>query len=203
MAASGIVVIRLPESIAERFPALEALEEDWKSVSRWALAAWLGFYALFLLHTATADDQPIADLLWLVIHEGGHLVFSPLGKFLGILGGTLLQLAVPLGFTFYFALKRHLPASALCLFFFFENFLGISVYMADAHKMELPLVSTGSGDTIHDWYYLFSSLHLLHRDTSIASGVNFLGWVGMVATVGWLGWRGWVSSTVPTNSGKQ
>lgn len=189
---------QLLDVLTERFPALEVLKEDWKPVPRWALASWLGFYALFLLHVTTADDQPIVDLVWLVIHEGGHLVFSPLGTFLGILGGTILQLAVPLGFAFYFALQRHLAATALCLFFFFENFLGISVYMADAHKMELPLVSTGGGEPIHDWYYLFSSLHLLHRDTRIASGVSFLGWAGMLATVGWLGWRGRRSSSAPS-----
>lgn len=179
----------LLNNIVERFPALEALEEDWKPIPKWALAAWLGFFGLFLLHVAATRDSPIVDLLWLIVHEGGHLVFAPFGQFLSILGGTILQLAVPLGFAGYFALQRHLAGTALCLFCFFENFLGIAVYMADAHKMELPLVSTGGGEPIHDWYYLFSHLHLLHRDTSIAAVVRWLGWMGMLATPLWLAWR--------------
>lgn len=177
----------------ERFPFLESLEEDWKPISRVALAGWLVFYVLFLLHIATAEGVYV-DLLWLILHEGGHLVFSPFGKFLMVLGGTVMQLAVPLGFAGYFALQRHAPATALCLFFFFENFLGIAVYMADAHAMALPLVSLGSGEVIHDWYYLLSTVHLLHRDTQLAALVKMTGWAGMFAAVVWLGWRGLVSA---------
>ena len=113
----------------ERFPFLESLEEDWKPVSRWALAGWLAFYALFLLHIARSESVSI-DLLWLILHEGGHLVFSPFGKFLMVLGGTLMQLAVPLGFALYFVLQRHAPATALCLFFFFEWYRRVDKYLS-------------------------------------------------------------------------
>jgi hypothetical protein len=177
--------------LCERFPFLESLEEDWKPVSRAALMGWLGFFLLFLLYLARVEDSPVVDLLWLIVHEGGHLVFAPFGKFLSVVGGTLLQLAVPLGLVAYFALQRQLPATALCLFFFFENFLGIAVYIADAHAMALPLVSMGSGEITHDWYYILSTLRLLHRDGQIAAVVSFAGWSGMLATVAWLAWRGW------------
>ena len=175
----------------ERFPFLESLEEDWKPLSRAALAGWLVFFLLFLLYLVRTEDSPYVDILWVIVHEGGHLVFTPFGKFLHVLGGTLLQLAVPLGFAGYFALQRYLPAAALCLFFFFENFLGIAVYIADAHAMALPLVSLGSGEIMHDWYYMLSTLHLLHRDGQIAGLVYFTGWAGMAGTVAWLAWRGW------------
>jgi hypothetical protein len=179
------------QDIYDRFPFLESLEEDWKPVSRGALAGWLAFFVLFLLYLARADDPPYVDILWLIVHEGGHLIFALFGKFLHVLGGTLLQLAVPLGLASYFTLERHLPAAALCLFFFFENFLGIAVYMADAHSMALPLVSLGSGEITHDWYYLLSRFHLLHLDAQIAGVVRLTGWAGMVATLTWFAWQGW------------
>lgn len=178
-------------NLYERFPFLESLDEDWKPVSRGAVLAWLVFFAFSLIYLARTDDQPYTDILWLIVHEGGHLVFMPFGRFLNALGGTILQLAVPLGFACYFSLHRQLPAAALCLFFFFENFLGIATYMADAHSMELPLVSLGSGEITHDWYYIFSSLRLLHRDGQIAAAVRFAGWAGMAATGFWFAWRGW------------
>ncbi|MGH9805394.1 MAG: hypothetical protein ACRD4D_09510 [Candidatus Acidiferrales bacterium] len=175
----------------ERFPFLESLEENWKPLSRGAVLAWVAFFVLFLIYLARTDDQPYVDILWVIVHEGGHIVFMPFGRFLHALGGTILQLAVPLGFAGYFALQRHLAAAALCLFFFFENFLGIATYLADAHAMALPLVSLGSGEVTHDWYYILSSLRLLHRDGQIAAVVRFAGWAGMAATLLWFAWRGW------------
>ena len=179
------------QHLFERFPFLESLEEDWKPVSRWAVLTWLAILVLFLFYLARTEDQPYVDILWVIVHEGGHLVFSPFGRFLHALGGTILQLAVPLGFACYFALQRHLAAAALCLFFYFENFLGIANYIADAHAMALPLVSLGSGEVTHDWYYILSTLRLLHLDGQIAAVVRLAGWAGMAGTIVWFAWRGW------------
>ena len=167
---------------------LEAFKEEWKPVSKSALVAWLVFYALFLLHALTNKSGfLIIDYVFLPIHEGGHLLFGFLGHTLMIWGGTLLQLLVPFALTIYFAYERHTTGAAFCVFFFFENFLNISVYMADARRLELPLVTVGSGeDVMHDWFVIFSSLGVLERDTTIAGIVRFLGWVGMLAVIGWL-----------------
>ena len=170
---------------------LEAFKEEWKSVSKTALIAWLVFYGLFLLHALTNKSGfLIIDYVFLPIHEGGHLLFGFLGHTLMIWGGTLMQLMVPLALAIYFAYERHTTGTAFCAFFFFENFLNISVYMADARRQELPLVTVGSGeDVMHDWFVIFSSLGVLERDTVIAGIVRFLGWVGMLAVVAWLARR--------------
>jgi hypothetical protein len=79
------------------------------------------------------------------------------------------------------------PAFAFCLFFFFENFLGIATYMADARAMQLPLVTIGDPEfTIHDWNAIFTSLGLLNWDTSIAAVVRIVGWIGMALVPVWL-----------------
>jgi hypothetical protein len=76
------------------------------------------------------------------------------------------------------------------VFFFFEQFLPISVYMADARAQELPLLTVGDSDyVIHDWNYLFDRLGLLDHDTQIAHAVRVIGWVGMLGTVAWMVWR--------------
>ena len=170
---------------------LDAWKENWQPVSRAALAAWMVFYAAFLVHAATsASGFLIIDNANLVVHEAGHLLFGWLGPTLGLLGGTLLQLLVPLLLAVSFSYRRHLPGTAFSAFFFFENFLSVARYMADARRQVLPLVSVGGGDDVdHDWFLIFSQFGGLPHDTSIAAVVRTLGWIGMIATVAWLGVR--------------
>ena len=74
---------------------------------------------------------------------------------------------------------------------FFEQFLPIARYMADARAQDLPLLTVGdSDDVIHDWAYLFGKFGVLDHDTQIAHAVRVLGWLGMVATLAWFLWRG-------------
>lgn len=76
------------------------------------------------------------------------------------------------------------------MFFFFEQFLPVSTYMADARAQELPLLTVGDADfVIHDWNYLFGRLGVLDHDVQIAHAVRLIGWIGMLATVAWMLWR--------------
>jgi hypothetical protein len=175
--------------LAARLPWLS---EGWKPVSKPALAGWLVFYTVFLLYAFSARGRWLfVDNANLVVHEGGHLLFSYLGEFMGLLGGTLLQLLVPAALAVYFAWQRHLPGTAFALFFVFQNLLGIAIYMADARAQALPLVSVGGGDIIeHDWLHLFSRFGVLHQDRRIAAFTDLIGWTGMLGTVAWFGFRG-------------
>jgi hypothetical protein len=130
------------------------------------------------------------DLVLIPIHEGGDLLFRFFGEFLNIAGGTLLQLGVPFMLATYFAFQRQVQGTAFCTFFFFEQFLPISTYMADARAQELPLLTLGDADyVIHDWNYLFTRLGVIDHDTQIAQAVRVMGWMGMTATFGWMVWR--------------
>lgn len=163
----------------------ERPEGDWRPVSRAALVGWLAFYALFLLHAATdGDGFLLIDNVNLIVHEGGHFFFSWFGETMGILGGTLGELLAPLLIAIYFFWHRQTVALAFAAFLFFENFLYIGVYMADARSLALPLV--GSGE--HDWEILFSQWGVLGHDRAIGGLTRRLGWIGMLATLAWLIW---------------
>jgi hypothetical protein len=165
---------------------LEQYFGDWKPVSSIAGIAWLVFYVLFFLY-ALADRSRflLIDYVNLMIHEGGHFFFSWFGYTITILGGTLGELIVPFLCALYFFWKREVTAVAFCGFWFFENFLYIGTYMADARAQVLQLV--GSGE--HDWEVLFTQWGLMLQDQKIGHAIRAIGWIGMIASVLWLAWR--------------
>jgi hypothetical protein len=170
---------------------LAPLRESWEPVSKTARLGWLVFYGIFLLYALTdKSGYLLIDYVFVPIHEGGHLLFSYFGHTLMVAGGTLLQLGVSLMLAIYFALQRRATGVAFCSFFFFENFLNVATYMADARAQELPLVTVGDPDFVeHDWFTLFSQMGVLEHDTQIAAVVRAIGWLGMIAVVVWLWWR--------------
>jgi hypothetical protein len=183
--------MHLPESWKKRLPFLERLESGWHPVSRGSLVRACAFYVWFLWDAGHgAGVLLMMDLVFVPIHEGGHLLFRYFGEFLGVAGGTLLQLGVPLALATYFFFDRHVQGTALCTFFFFEQLLPTSAYMADARAQQLPLLTVGDAEyAIHDWEYLFGKLGVLQRDIQIAHAVHIIGWIGMVGTVAWMVWR--------------
>lgn len=158
----------------------------WKPVSRAAVSGWLVFYLIFCLYALFNHSGFLSlDYVNLIVHEAGHFFFSWFGYTVTILGGTLGELIVPLLCGLYFFRRREVTAVTFCSFWFFENFLYIGTYMADARALALPLV--GSGD--HDWEILFGQWGLLQQDQRIGGITRALGWLGMLATVAWFAWR--------------
>jgi hypothetical protein len=167
---------------------LAPLREKWEPVSKPARIGWLAFYALFLLYAIRHRSEGlIIDLVFLPIHEGGHLLFSYFGHTLHVAGGTLLQLGVPVMLAIYFAFQRQILGTAFCAFFFFENFLNVATYMADARAQVLQLVTVGDPEFVeHDWFVMFGQMGVLQYDTKIAAVVRAIGWLGMIAVAVWL-----------------
>jgi hypothetical protein len=183
----------IPEWLSERFPFLDVLEEEWEPVSRGALIAWLAFYCVLIGNAAFGGTLfQWFDLVFVPIHEGGHLLFRFFGEWMMVAGGTFLQLFVPFALAVYFMFRRQLPGTAFCAFFFFEQFLPIGIYMSDARSQSLPLVTVGDPELAeHDWFYLFSHVGVLEHDAQIGSFFRLLGSIGMLVTAGWLAWRSW------------
>src|ERR1700682_5098973 len=148
----------IPDSLSERLPFLNALDEPWEPVSRAAVIAWLAFYLLLIGNAVLAGKLfQWFDLVFVPIHEGGPLLFGYFGKWIMVAGGTILQLFVPFSLAVYFVFRRQLYGTAFCAFFFFEQFLPVGIYVADARSQSLEYVTVGDTDfAVHDWFYLFS-----------------------------------------------
>ncbi len=153
-------------------------------------------FLLYLLaaHDAigAADDSTILYMLHnvnLVFHEAGHPIFGILGnRTLAILGGSLGQCLVPLIVAVAFWMQREPAGLSFAAFWFFENLLDVSVYMADGRYLQLPLIG-GLGMEAHDWRNLFNIWDLWNWDQALSKTVAWLGWAGMVGAWAWLALR--------------
>jgi hypothetical protein len=162
------------------------------------------FFAWFLWYAVgkQGGDFAFLDSGNAVVHEGGHALFGHFGDFLGVAGGTILELLVPLLLALAFHARWQAVGYALFLLIVFENLLYVARYMADARARALTYIAIGgvsfSGDempdpNMHDWYNLFSGSGVLQYDTRIAAAVFKIAWVGMIGTVLWFGWRCYTS----------
>jgi hypothetical protein len=118
------------------------------------------------------------------IHELGHIIFSPFGEFMHILGGSLFQCLFPILWLIGFLQKKWYFASALCWCWLGLNLFDVATYAADARARLIPL-SVGLGafgidptdtekayDHSHDWYQILSRTQHLNSDLVIAHNLR-------------------------------
>ena len=178
--------------------AVEPASRPWKPVPFWALAVTsvCFVFLMYLLKTDLLGHHSFwmrgLHRVNLVFHEFGHPAFSYFGRTMNILGGTLGQLLIPLIVTVAFWRQRDALGYAVGGFWFFENFLDVAVYMADAQVLILPLIG-GLGSEAHDWRNLFTMWGVLDKTPVIAGTTQTLGWLGMFTVWIWLSWR-WLCS---------
>ncbi|MGB1700228.1 MAG: hypothetical protein ACPHRO_09760, partial [Nannocystaceae bacterium] len=136
---------------------------------RLAVTVALGLYGVLMVFTP--DEFRFMDWVDLVFHEAGHLFFTPLGRVMHFLGGTLGQLFWPIACGIYFWRRSQRFSSAVMVLWLGQNMFNIARYMKDAVLTELPLVGGG----MHDWNWLLSRYHLLHRAQLFGNLVYALG----------------------------
>ena len=160
---------------------------DWEAVTAGRLIAFgigAGLFVLFIL-VSESGFVFLIDHANLLFHEAGHPIVGMFSSRLEPYGGTLGQLVFPIVLAVSFRRKGQPLSFAASLLWFFENWLNIARYMADARAQELPLV--GGGD--HDWNTIFGRWNSLAYDTHIASVVRCIGWIGLATVCLWVVWR--------------
>ena len=128
----------------------------------------------------------------LAFHEAGHILFLPFGAFLTSLGGSLMQLAVPV--VCLVALVRQNKdafGGSLALWWTGENLLDLAPYVADARALELVLLGGFTGREVdgHDWEAILTTLGWLAYDRTLGQTAH---WLGVAVIVGALVWGGGV-----------
>jgi hypothetical protein len=151
------------------------------------LAAWTWHFARAPLGDAATDS--ILHLPNLVFHEAGHVIFAVFGRFMSVLGGSLLQVALPLAIAVAF-LRQHDPfGAAVCTWWAGENLLDLAPYIADARKLQMVLLGGRTGAEVegHDWEYLLTALGWLHLDRTLGVAAHRVGLMVMIGALVWAG----------------
>lgn len=140
----------------------------------------LAIYLIFFLwgwsfiladHYSAELNNSFMHMINLVFHEAGHVIFRLLGHFMSILGGSLLQLIVPVVFLFSFIQRKDTFAASIMLWWLAQSMMDLVAYIDDAQRQEMWLLGGVQGKDmpgIHDWNNILSQLGLLQYNHVIA-----------------------------------
>ncbi len=158
------------------------------------LVIWSCFF-LFASIESNAVGRSFMHLVNLPFHEAGHIIFSPLGRFIQVLGGTLGQLLMPMVCMAVLLLKtRDAFGAAVALWWLAESFMDIAPYINDARSLNLMLLGGVTGKDVpdyHDWEFILRKVGLLKMDHALAYLAQGAGIVIMVAALVWAATNVW------------
>jgi len=183
------------------------------TLSRTALLALLALWTWrFATHPLSEEviGGAFLHVVDLVFHEAGHLIFSPFGAFMTSLGGSLMQVLVPVVCAIAFVRKPDYFGAAVAVWWAGQNLVDLGPYIADARALQITLLGGATGAEVegHDWEAILTSLGWLHRDRQLGIAAHVVGSLVMVASLAaaaglvWRDYSGGMSSnqTLPRSS---
>ena len=158
------------------------------SAGRALLLALLGWWTWrFVSHPLDWEvmNASFLHLVNLPFHEAGHYIFLPLGEFMTILGGSLLQVIVPIVCAVAFARRDDWFGTAVGGWWAGESLVDLAPYIADARALQMPLLGGATGAEVegHDWEAILTRLGWLHLDHTLGMTVHVAGSVVMIAAL--------------------
>jgi hypothetical protein len=141
---------------------VRALTSNHRQLTRLAVALGLGVYGFVRLRNQEHWD--LLDDVNLAIHEAGHVFFQPLGDTVVVLGGSLLQVIVPLAFVAYFMRQREAFSASVVAAWLGASLANVALY-------------------IHDWWYLLTEWDMLSQNLAIAGWVRVAGALSFIIAV--------------------
>lgn len=156
-----------------------------------ALVAGLAVWTLSFMRTPLAPDinESFLHLPNLIFHEAGHIIFSPFGRFLTVLGGSLMQCLVPVIAAIAFIRQEEPFSAAICGWWAGQNLVDLAPYIADARALQMVLIGGKTGAEVegHDWEYILTQLGVTHLDQGIGRTAFALGVVIMIGALTYAG----------------
>lgn len=152
----------------------------------------LGLKFILSPMAVTDTGKRALHLINLPFHEAGHILFLPLGGLMTGLGGSLMQLLVPLLCLLVFLFKsRDTFGASITLWWLGESFMDLAPYINDARQMSMILIGgiTGRDDPdMHDWHHILRDMGMLQYDHTLALGALVIGIVLMILSFIWGGY---------------
>ena len=154
---------------------------------KFALVAGLAIWTIQFARTPLSDDamDSFLHLPDLVFHEAGHIILSPFGRFMTVLGGSLMQVLVPVVAAIAFVRQQELFSAAICGWWAGQNLIDLAPYIADARALQLILLGGHTGAEVegHDWEYILTQLRVTHLDHQIGMTAYAIGLLIMIGSL--------------------
>jgi hypothetical protein len=136
--------------------------------------------------------ESFMHMINLPFHEAGHLIFSPVGRFMQVLGGSLGQLLMPLICLGALLIQnRDAFGATVGLWWFAESLMDLAPYINDARALDLVLLGGVTGKEVedyHDWEHILRTLGWLQYDHVLAHSAHVLGSLLMILAFIWGGY---------------
>jgi hypothetical protein len=155
----------------------------WAGVSILAILTW--HYAR--LPIDGSGEAGFLHLPNLVFHEAGHWILMPLGRFMSVLGGSLMQALIPVVCSIAFLRQGNRYGAAVCMWWAGQNLIDLAPYIADARRLQLILLGGFTGAEVegHDWEYILSTLGWLQYDLALGRTAQAAGALVMAGATIW------------------
>jgi len=153
-----------------------------------------GWVFIFKPIASNYAGESILHLINLPFHEAGHIFFSPFGRFLHVLGGSLLQIIIPAVCFVAFLIRKEPFSASIGLWWAGQSFIDMAPYINDARTGQLMLIGGVTGQEapdFHDWNVLLSMTGLLDYDGVIAHLAKYFGVVLILLALLWGSYSLW------------
>jgi len=150
-----------------------------------------GLVFIFKPIASNYAGESFLHLINLPFHEAGHIFFSPFGRFLHVLGGSLLQVIIPVVCLVAFLMRREPFSASIGLWWVGQSFIDMAPYINDARAGQLILIGGVTGQEapdFHDWNVLLSMTGLLNYDSVIAHLAKYFGVLLILLALLWGGY---------------
>jgi len=180
----------LPETTTVNGVALLVRAILWLVLLLWG-ATFIHADHRVLINGLPPINYSIMHSIDLVFHEAGHVIFRLLGNFMGVLGGSLMQILVPAVALYALLVRERDPFGAsVALWWLAQSTLDLAPYIHDARRQAMLLLGGGTGADrpgAHDWNNLLGRMGLLDADHTLAWLVRSAGTLMMIAAIVWGG----------------
>ena len=164
--------------------------------ARLALLTILAVWGIKFIVTPITSDYTMNSFWHLVnlpFHEAGHIFFRPFGRVITSLGGSLMQVLMPVVCLLVFLIKTRDPfAGSVALWWTGQNFIDIAPYINDARSLSLPLLGGNVGYSspygFHDWEFILKETGMIRFDHTIARLSHAMGTILILTAIVWGGY---------------
>ena len=155
----------------------------WARTWQWVVAAGVTVLLAWLTYSR-GGWIPVLSAFDLGVHEFGHLLTAWAPALLCSFAGSAAQVTGPLLLGAYFWWRRDHLAVILMVAWAAENLHNVSVYIADAQVMILPLFGDDGSGAGHDWHNILLALNVLEATDQLALVVKTASVILFVVALG-------------------